>query len=46
MMQKLSRTLLQRTAFSFSGGYFSHRQAPDNNDSTPFDFSPENYQQV
>jgi hypothetical protein len=43
MMQKLSRQLLQRTVFSFSGGYFSHRTTADNNDSTPFDFSTENY---
>lgn len=46
MMQKLSKQLLQRTAFCFSGGYFSHRATRDNNDSTPFDFTAENYKQV
>jgi NADH dehydrogenase (ubiquinone) flavoprotein 2 len=46
MMQKLSRQLLQRTVYSFSGGYFSHRTTTDNNDSTPFDFTPQNYQEV
>jgi NADH dehydrogenase (ubiquinone) flavoprotein 2 len=46
MLQKLSRQLLQRTVFSFSGGYFSHRATKDNNDSTPFDFTADNYKQV
>lgn len=46
IFNKLSRQLLQKNAFSFSGGYFSHRPASDNNDSTPFDFTEDNYIEV
>lgn len=45
-MQRLAKSLLQKNAFSFSAGYFSHRPTADNNDSTPFDFTPENYKEV
>jgi NADH dehydrogenase (ubiquinone) flavoprotein 2 len=38
--------MLHKTAFSFSAGYFSHRTTTDNNDSTPFDFTAENYKEV
>lgn len=46
IFNKLSRQLLQKNAFRFSGGYFSHRPATDNNDSTPFDFTEDNYKEV
>ena len=36
---------LTATRFQFSG-YVSHRQKPDNNDSTPFEFTEENYKEV
>lgn len=45
MLQSLGRNLF-RSKFAFSGGYFSHRPTDFNNDSTPFDFTPENYQLV
>ena len=32
--------------YTFSGGYFSHRPNESNNDSTPFDFSQDNYREV
>lgn len=46
MLQKLSKLLLQKNTFSFSGGYFSHRATKENNDSTPFEFSNENFKEV
>jgi NADH dehydrogenase (ubiquinone) flavoprotein 2 len=46
MLQKLGKQLFQKNAFSFSAGYFSHRVTSENNDSTPFDFTADNYQQV
>ena len=46
MLGRLSRSLLLTPRFNFSGGYFSHRQNEENNDSTPFDYSSDNYQEV
>lgn len=46
MLQKLGRLLIQKNAFPFSAGYFSHRTTDANNDSTPFDFTSENYTEV
>ncbi len=31
---------------SFSGAYMNHRDSANNNDTTPFDFTPENYKKV
>jgi NADH dehydrogenase (ubiquinone) flavoprotein 2 len=45
-MQRFFKTLLQRNHYPFSAGYFSHRPSQTNNDSTPFDFTPENYKVV
>lgn len=46
MLQKLSKLLLQKNTFSFSGGYFSHRATKENSDSTLFEFSNENFKEV
>ena len=44
--KRLSYSLFTKGKFNFSAGYFSHRTAADNNDSTPFDFTEENYKEV
>jgi NADH dehydrogenase (ubiquinone) flavoprotein 2 len=46
MLFRVACGLLQTNRFAFSAGYFSHRETQNNNDSTPFDFSEENYKQV
>lgn len=46
MLFAVTKNLLQRSIYRFSGGYFSHRETDSNNDSTPFDFTPENYHHV
>jgi NADH dehydrogenase (ubiquinone) flavoprotein 2 len=46
MLQKFARGLLQKNAFKFSGGYFSHKETQTNNDSTPFEFTADNYKEV
>lgn len=46
MLQKFARSLLQKNIYTFSAGYFSHRETDNNNDSTPFDFTPDNYNEV
>jgi hypothetical protein len=43
IVKKLSSSLFIKNKFTFSAGYFSHRTTADNNDSTPFDFSDDNY---
>ena len=43
-LQRVAKGLLFRSTYGFSGGYFSHRETNSNNDSTPFDFTSENYQ--
>ena len=44
--KRLSYSLFTKGKFNFSAGYFSHRTTADNNDSTPFDFTEENYKEV
>lgn len=39
-------TIQSKQIQRFSGGYFSHRPAEDNNDSTPFEFTDDNYKEV
>ena len=46
MLYRCARGLVQLNKYTFSGGYFSHRTTESNNDSTPFDFTAENYKQV
>lgn len=46
MMQRLAKALLTPVRYPFSAGYFSHRETESNNDSTPFDFTADNYQEV
>jgi len=46
MLQRLAKNLVTRNIYPFSGGYFSHRESETNNDSTPFDFSADNYKEV
>jgi len=46
MLYRCARGLVQLNKYTFSGGYFSHRTTESNNDSTPFDFTTENYKQV
>jgi len=46
IVKKLSTSLFSKNKFSFSAGYFSHRNTGDNNDSTPFDFTDDNYKEV
>ena len=46
MLQRLAKGLINRNIYGFSGGYFSHRETGTNNDSTPFDFSADNYKEV
>ena len=43
MLASLGRGLI-KNCYKFSGGYFSHRETAQNNDSTPFDFTSDNYQ--
>lgn len=46
IVKRLSSSFLAKTKFSFSAGYFSHRTTSYNNDSTPFDFTENNYEEV
>jgi len=41
-----STSLFKYQKLSFSSVYVNHRDTPDNNDDTPFDFTPENYKKV
>lgn len=45
MIAKIFRNLIIAPKYKFSG-YVSHREKPDNNDSTPFDFTDDNYREV
>lgn len=45
MITNILRNLRQVPKFKFSG-YVSHRERADNNDSNPFEFTLENYQQI
>ena len=45
MLASVGRALT-RSCYKFSGGYFSHRETAENNDSTPFDFTRDNYSEV
>lgn len=46
-MLKLSKFLFNSpNKFFFSGGYSSHRNSETNNDSTPFEFTDENYKEI
>ena len=45
MLASVGRSLI-RNCYAFSGGYFSHRETAQNNDSTPFDFTSDNYNEV
>jgi hypothetical protein len=42
MISKLFKGITRAPVFKFSG-YVSHREKPDNNDSTPFEFTEESY---
>jgi hypothetical protein len=46
MLQRLAKALLTPVRYPFSAGYFSHRETDSNNDSTPFDFTADNYKEV
>ena len=46
MLSGVAKGLVHSNRYSFSGGYFSHRERQDNNDSTPFDFTTQNYKEV
>ena len=46
MLQRLAKGLVLKTSYPFSAGYFSHRETESNNDSTPFDFTADNYKEV
>ena len=45
MICNFLRSLTKAPRFGFSG-YVSHREKPDNNDSTPFEFTEENYKEI
>ena len=45
MISRLFKGLSVMPKFQFSG-YVSHREKPDNNDSTPFEFTEDNYKEV
>jgi hypothetical protein len=42
MISKFLKGITRVPVFKFSG-YVSHREKPDNNDSTPFEFTEESY---
>ena len=42
-IRNLHRTAVQNAA---GGALFVHRDTPENNPETPFDFTPENYQRI
>ena len=46
IVKNLAAGLFVKNAYRFSAGYFSHRTTADNNDSTPFDFTEQNYKEV
>ena len=43
IVKNFASGLFLKNSFKFSAGYFSHRPTSDNNDSTPFDFTEDNY---
>lgn len=45
MLTNFFKGLIKTPRFTFSG-YVSHRDRPDNNDSTPFEFSEESYKEI
>jgi NADH dehydrogenase (ubiquinone) flavoprotein 2 len=46
IIKNVASGIFLKNAYKFSAGYFSHRTTADNNDSTPFDFTEENYKEV
>ena len=46
MLQRLAKGLVIRNVYGYSAGYFSHRDTETNNNSTPFEFTTENYKEV
>lgn len=46
IVKNLASNIFRKNTYKFSAGYFSHRKTSDNNDSTPFDFTEDNYKEV
>ena len=46
MLQRLAKGLVIRNVYGYSAGYFSLRDTETNNNSTPFEFTTENYKEV
>lgn len=46
IVKKIASNVFVKNSYKFSAGYFSHRQTSDNTDSTPFDFTEDNYKEV
>lgn len=45
-LPRVGSSLYRKQVRAFSDVYVNHRNTPDNNDSVPFEFTPENYKEI